>query len=413
MAGRRACVILGGGVAAYGAAEALRAAGFDGPVTLVSAEPVVPYDRTTLSKAFLQGQKTVEEILLKPAEHYQGLGIELRLGQRASAVDLDRRELVLEPGERLPFDTLLIATGAEPVRLRLPGFDLPGVRYLRSLADAQALREDLSRAERVLVVGCGFIGTEVAASARMLGKQVTVVDLLPVPLAGPLGEEVGSILAEVHRRHGVELRLGQKVAELRGHRRAEEVALESGERIACDLVVVGVGVRPAVALFQGSGLQIEDGILVDERCATGVPGVYAAGDVANWWHPAIGRRLRVEHFDNAAQQGAAAARAIAGDPRPYAPVPYFWSDQYDLNLQYAGYPGPWDQVVLRGDPAAPSVTAFYLRQGVVEAVVTINRLRELRPGRRLVEARARVDPAVLADPATDLRALAQAARAAE
>lgn len=413
MAGRRSCVILGGGVAAYGAAEALRAAGFDGPVTLVSAEPVVPYDRTTLSKAFLQGQKTVEEILFKPARYYQGLGIELRLGQRVTAADLERRELALEPGERLPFDVLLIATGAEPVRLRLPGFDLPGVRYLRSLADAQALREDLSRAERVLVIGAGFIGAEVAASARALGKQVTLVDLLPVPLAGPLGEEVGAILAEVHRRHGVELRMGQKVAKLRGHRSVEEAVLESGQRITCDLVVVGVGVRPAVALFQGSGLQIEDGILVDEHCATSVPGVYAAGDVANWWHPVIGRRLRVEHFDNAVQQGAAAARAIAGDPQPYAPVPYFWSDQYDLNLQYAGYPGPWDQVVLRGDPVAPSVTVFYLRQGMIEAVVTINRPRELRPGRRLIEARARVDPTVLVDPATDLRALAQAARPAE
>jgi 3-phenylpropionate/trans-cinnamate dioxygenase ferredoxin reductase subunit len=409
MAGRRSCVILGGGVAAYSTAEALRAAGFDGPVTLVSAEPVAPYDRTTLSKAFLQGRKTVEEILFKPVDHYEGLGIELRLGERVTAVSLDRRELTLERGKRLPFDALVIVTGAEPVRLHLRGFDLDRVHYLRSLADAQDLANELAHAERVLVVGAGFIGAEVAASARALGKQVTVVDPLPFPLAGPLGEEVGSILAEVHRRHGVDLRLGRRLAELRGHRRVEEAVLEDGERIACDLVVTGVGVRPAVGLFEGSAVALENGILVDEHGATSVSGVYAAGDVTTWWHPVIGRRMRVEHFDHAVHQGEAVARAIAGDPRPYAPVPYFWSDQYDVNLQYVGYPGPWDQVVLRGDPTVPSVTAFYLRHQVVEAVVTINRPRELRPGRRLVEARARVDPAVLADLSTDLRTLAQAA----
>jgi len=410
MAGRRSCVILGGGVAAYSAANTLRSTGFDGPVTLVSAEPIPPYDRTALSKGFLQGRQTVEEILFKPAEHYEGLGIELRLGHRVTAVAVDRRELTLETGERVPFDALLIVTGAEPVRLHLPGFDLDGVHYLRSLTDAQALGHDLARAERVLVVGAGFIGAEVAASARALGKQVTLVDPLPVPLAGPLGQEMGSILAEVHRRQGVDLRLGRRVAQLRGHRRVEQALLDDGELVTCDVVVTGVGVRPTVGVFEGSGLAIENGILVDEHGATSLPGIYAAGDVTNWWHPVIGRRMRVEHFDNAVQQGEAAARAIAGDPRPYAPVPYFWSDQYDVNLQYVGYPGPWDQVILRGDPTVPSVTAFYLRQQVVEAVVTINRPRELRLGRRLVEARARVDPATLADLSTDLRTLAQAAR---
>lgn len=402
-------VILGGGLAGYSAAKTLRLAGFEGRVTLIGEEPVPPYERPPLSKSFLQGKKTAQELAFQSIEEYERLGIELVLGQRATGIDVAARRVTLGGGETLAFDKLLIATGASPIRLSQPGFDLPGVCYLRTLADARAIAERLEGAGSVLVLGAGFIGSEVAASLRILGHEVTLVDLLPAPMARSLGEEIGQIYAEVHRRHGVELRMLTGVRELRGHRRVEEAVLDDGERVACDLVVIGVGVRPEIGLFKDTGIEIERGIVVDEHCQTNIPGIYAAGDVAQWWHPVIERRLLVEHYDNAALQGAAAAKAMLGQPEPYAPLPYFWSDQYDVNLQFVGYPGHWEQQVLRGDPHAqePSLTIFYLRHDEVQGAITINRPRDLRPARRLCEARARIDPDILADVEVDLRALSR------
>ena len=407
MAPRPHCVILGAGVGGHFAAEALRQAGYDGRVTLVGAEGVLPYDRPPLSKAFLQGQKAAGDLFFKPDEFYREHDVDLLVDAPAETVDVGGRRLALAGGRHLSYDALLIVTGASPIRLRQPGFDLPGVRYLRSLADAEALRADLERARHLLVVGAGFIGCEVAASARALGRAVTVVDLLDAPMVRAVGAELGQLYADLHRAHGVDLRLGASVTELRGHGRVEEAVLADGERMACDLVVVGVGVRPATGVVAGTAVAVGRGILVDERCATNVPSIYAAGDVAEWEHPALGRRLLVEHFDNAGMQGAAAAKAIAGQPEPYAPVPSFWSDQYDATLQYYGYPIPWDAVVLRGEPEALSVTAFYLSEGRVVAAAMVNRSREHRAARRLVAAGAVVDPATLADPGTDLRALSR------
>ncbi|HET9016546.1 MAG TPA: FAD-dependent oxidoreductase [Thermomicrobiaceae bacterium] len=407
MAARSRCVVLGAGVGGHFAVEALRKAGFDGAVTLVGAEGVRPYDRPPLSKAFLQGAKGADDLFFRPPEFYRDLDVELLPAAPAETVDVAGRRLRLADGDEIPYDALLIVTGASPIRLRLPGFDLPGVHYLRSLADGEALRADLDRAERVLVVGAGFIGSEVAACARVLGRAVTLVDLLEAPMVGALGDELGRLYAGLHRSHGVELRMGSGVVELRGQGRVEEAVLAGGERVACDLVVVGVGVRPETRVVAGTPVAVGRGILVDEYGATSVPGIYAAGDVAEWVHPGLGVRLLVEHFDNAGMQAAAAARAIAGQPEPYAPVPSFWSDQYDTTLQYYGYPLRWDAVVLRGEPESPSVTAFYLAEGRVTGAAMLNRPREHRPARRLVAARAAIDPAVLADPATDLRALSR------
>lgn len=405
-------VILGGGLASHRAAMALRDAEFDGEVIIIGDEPVRPYDRTFLSKAFLQGTKDTGDLFFHSEDEYADWEIDLLPGTRATAVDFATRRLTLDSGDTLGYDKLLIATGASPVRLRQPGFDLPGVHYLRNLADAQAIQAGIVAGTRVVVVGASFIGSEVAASARMLGASVTLVDPVSAPMATALGEEIGRIFAGIHQEHGVDLRMGTRVVELRGHGRVEEAVTAEGERIACDLVVVGVGVRPETTLFAGTGLEIDNGIVVDQFCATNVPGVYAAGDVANWWHPTLERRIRVEHFDNAALQGAAAGRSMAGQPKAYAPVPYFWSDQYDVNLQYAGFPGRAEQTVLRGDPGTASMTVFSLTRGRIQAVATVNQSRDLRPARQLIESGARVDPEILANLKTDLRALARQARSA-
>lgn len=400
-------LILGAGVAGHFAAEGLRQAGYEGPIVLAGSEVVTPYDRPALSKDFLRDNRTVEDVIFQPAEKYREHHIELRLGDPASAVDLEHKRVSFTSGDEVAYDKLLIATGAEPIRLDLPGGDLPGVHYLRSLASATELRQALLSAEHVLVVGAGFIGCEVTASARQLGKPVTLIDMAPLPMEAALGAELGAIYAQLHLDHEVDLRLGRYCLELRGKERVERAKLDDGSLVDCDLVVVGIGVRPRVDLFKGSALAVDNGILVNEHCETTVPDVYAAGDVANWWHPTIERRLRVEHFDNAGMQGAAAAKVMAGQSEVYAPVPSFWTDQYDTTLQYYGYPVGWDETVLRGDPEGRSITMFYREGGRLLAAAMLNRSKEHRSARRLVAARAEIDPAVLADETTDLRELAK------
>ena len=401
----RQIVVLGGGLAGHSAAETLRNEGFEGELTIVEAEPVVPYDRTVLSKAVLQGSRSADSASFRSPEHYENLRITLELDQTVTDVDLRARELTTNHGRRFSYDKLLIATGTSPLRLPVPGADLPGVHYLRTVADAEALRRDLDMAQQVAVIGAGFIGAEVAASARSLQKGVCLVDLLDAPMAGALGREVGDIFATIHESHGVALRMRSRVLELRGHQRVEEIVLSDGTALACDLAVIGIGVRPVTDLFVGTDLDISNGVRVSEACESNLPGVFAAGDVANWWHPRLGQHLRVEHFNNAAEQGVAAAKAMLGQPVSYSPVPYFWSDQYDVNLQYAGHAGPNAEVVLRRYPERNAVTAFYLRDSCVEAVAAINRGRDIRPSRRLIESRQTVDRDVLADPDQDLRSI--------
>ena len=398
------CVVVGAGVAAFGFVNTIREAGYQGRVVLVGAESVLPYERPPLSKQYLTGKKDEDALLFEPVSFYEERNIELRLGTPVEEIDLQRRVVRSADGNELAFDTLVLATGATPNRLPVPGAELAGVAVLRTLADARALRAALAGAERVVVIGGGFIGCEVAASARTLGKQVALVETLPVLLGRALGVEIGSAITRVHERQGVALYLGRRVVGIEGRERAERVVLDDGTTLPCDLVVVGIGVRPVLPAVVGD-LRFDDGVVVDATCAASVPGVWAAGDVARWWHPRIERFLRVEHYDNALAQGAAVAKAVAGQPEPYDAVPSFWSDQYDLTIQQYGYPVEWDEIVVRGDLDEPTFTAFYLKDGRVYGAVIVRRPREMRPARRLVEQLAQVDRTLLADPSVDLRQL--------
>jgi 3-phenylpropionate/trans-cinnamate dioxygenase ferredoxin reductase component len=408
MTPRKQLVIIGGGLTAHSAAMAARHNDYDGEITMISEEASVPYDRTPLSKAVLQGKRETADLGFQPDGDYSSDDIAVLTESQVTGVDTDARQVQLSSGETMPWDDLLIATGARPIHLQGPGFDLPGVHYLRTIPDAEAMRADLERAERVVVIGAGFIGSEVAASARTLGKQVTLVDMFDTPMSGALHPDITEVCAEIHRDHGVDLRMNSRVTELRGSDRVEQAILADGTAIDCDVVVVGVGVRPNVELFAGTELEIDNGIVTDELCRTSIPRVYAAGDVANWWHPDLNRRIRVEHFDNAGAQGTHAGKVIAGaTDEPFAPVPYFWSDQYDTNIQYAGYPVEDCELVVRGNPGERAITAFYLHEGVICAAVTVNQAREFRSARRLVIARAVIDPEKLRSPETDIRKLSR------
>lgn len=400
-------VIVGANLTGGRASEALREHAHAGPIVLAGAEPVRPYERPPLSKDFLRGSVAEETIYLRPAEWYAEQGIELRLGVRATRLHASAKEVELEAGQRLGYDKLLIATGCDARTLDMPGSDLPGIYYLRTVGDSARLAVELGRAQQIVVVGAGFIGSEVAASARVMGRTVTVLEAAPVPLERALGVKMGEVCAAIHRDHGVDLRLGSALREFRGHGRVQEVVLADGNAIRCDLVVVGVGVTPAVAWLDGSGVALDNGVTVNEYLETNVPDVYAAGDVANAWNPLFGERMRLEHFENAQNQGAAAGKIMAGVREAYAAVPFFWSDQYELTLQYVGHARGDDPVTVRGDIARRSFTALYLREDRVRAAFSIGRPREIMAARRLIQSGKQVAPAVLADEQRDLRALAR------
>jgi 3-phenylpropionate/trans-cinnamate dioxygenase ferredoxin reductase subunit len=400
-----AYVILGAGQAGGRAAEMLRAEGFDGHVLLVGAEPHRPYERPPLSKGLLLGETAEDTIYLRPADFYAEQRIDLELGVQATHVDPAAHWVRLSDGREIAYEKLLLATGVRARTLPLPGVDLEGVHTLRTLADARTLIAALEGGPRVLVVGAGFIGAEVAAACRKRGLAVTMLETLPVPLQRALGTRLGALYAEIHREQGVDLRCGISVAAFRGQGRVAEALLEDGAIVPCDLVVIGVGCIPETGYLAGAGLARGDGVVVDENCRTSLPDIYAAGDVARWWHPLLGEHLRVEHWDNAENQGVAAARAMLGRLEPYAPVPYFWSDQYHHHLQYLGHGTGTDQEVVRGSLETRQFIVFYLRDGLPVAALCLNSPRESMVARRLIGARTPVDAAKLADPGTDLRSL--------
>ncbi len=397
-------VIVGAGMAGGKAVETLREEGFDGRVVLLGAEPERPYERPPLSKDYLRGEAERASVYLQEdAGWYAEHDVELRTSTPVASLDVGGRAVVLDGGERIAYDALLLATGAEPKRLPIAGADLDGVHVLRSFADSDALRAVLDAGGRLVVVGAGWIGCEVAASARQRGMEVTVVEPQAVPLEGVLGPELGAFYRDVHRDHGVDLRLGDGIEAIEGSGRAERVRTSAGAVLDCDAVVLGVGVAPRIALAEGA-LDVDNGILVDAALRTSAEGVFAAGDVANHDHPLLGR-LRVEHWANALEQGPSAARAMLGQDVVYERVPYFFSDQYDVGMEYAGHSRPDDEVVFRGDPATREFIAFWLRDGRVTAGMNVNVWDVNEHIQALVRDGATVDPARLRDPDVALDAL--------
>jgi 3-phenylpropionate/trans-cinnamate dioxygenase ferredoxin reductase subunit len=402
----RRFVIVGASLAGATAAETLRRDGFEGEVVLVGEEPVRPYERPPLSKDYLQGKAGQDKIFVHPDGYYEDHDIELRLSTAARTLDPAGRQVELASGEQLGYDAVLLATGAAPRRLSLPGASLEGVHYLRDLADSDRLREAIGSGARVVVIGAGWIGCEVAASARQLGAEVAMVEVASLPLEQVLGPELGRFYADLHAGHGVGLHFGAGVESLRGGARVEEVRLADGKTLPADVVVVGVGVAPRTELARASGLEVDNGIVTNEHLATRTPGVFAAGDVANAWHPTLARRIRLEHWSSALNQGPVAAKNMLGNPTPYEKIPYFFSDQYDIGMEYSGYAAGWDEVVFRGDPASREFIAFWMKDGRVTAGMNVNVWDVAEPIAALVAAGRPIQRERLADPDVDLGRLA-------
>lgn len=401
-------VIVGASLAGAKAAETLRAEGFDGRLLLIGAEHERPYERPPLSKDYLRAEVGREKIFVHDASFYADQGIELRLGQAAVSISTATSELALDNGERLPYDRLLLATGAEPRRLSLPGAELDGILYLRSVEDSDALRQRLGRGGSVVVVGAGWIGGEVAASARQRGLDVTLLDPARVPLQRVLGAEVGAIYRDIHADQGVRMLLGTGIEAFEGDTAVERVRTSDGRELECDFVVVGVGVQPRTGLAAQAGIALDNGILVDAHLQTSAPNVFAAGDVANAHHPFYGEPVRVEHWANALHQGPSAARNMLGARDASERLPYFFSDQYDVGMEYSGLARSWDRVVFRGDPAGREFTAFWLADDRVLAGMNVNVWHVTDPIQRLIRERIAVDDRRLADPDVPLETLALA-----
>ena len=398
-------VIIGAGLAGASAAIALREHSPGDHVTLIGAEDVAPYERPPLSKGYLRGSVPFEKLLVRPAESYAGQKIQTMFGSPVIGIDASRRIVHIGDGRRVAFDSLLVATGARNRAARIEGVDIDGILSLRTIQDADRLRAEMQSRRKAVVIGMGFIGCEVAASLRHEGLDVTAIDPGPTPLFRVLGEAVGGTLAALHQTYGVHTIFSDTVAAFEGTDRVERVVTKTGLRIACDLAVVGVGVEPIVNLLDGSGAHIDNGIVVDEYCATTVAGIYAAGDVANHYHPVFGRRIRVEHWQNAMRQGANAAKNMLGQQVPYDEIPWFWSDQYDANIQYAGYHTSYDELIVRGQLEIGSFAAFYMNGGVIDAAVSMNNAKDVRRAIPLIKSRRQFDPQLLRDESVDLRSL--------
>jgi 3-phenylpropionate/trans-cinnamate dioxygenase ferredoxin reductase subunit len=401
-------VIVGAGLAGAKAAEALRAQGFGGKVVLIGDEAERPYDRPPLSKGYLLGKSDREEIFIHSSGWYAENDVDLRVGTRIVAIDRAAHVVSSQGGDKLGYDKLLLTTGSSPRHLRVPGAELGGVHYLRRVADSEALRAAFDSAQRVAIIGAGWIGLETAAAARAAGCRVTLIERAELPLLGVLGAEVATTYAALHRAHGVDLRLEAGVAEIVGAaNRATGVRLTDGSVVQADAVVVGVGITPNTELAAAAGLPIDNGIVVDEHLATTDPDVFAAGDVANAYYPMLGTHLRLEHWSAALNQGPVAAANMMGTVASYDRVPYFFSDQYDSGMEYTGYVarGDYDSVVFRGDVTSGEFIAFWMGDGKVLAGMNVNVWDVTEAIEALVRSGANVDSARLADPDVHLTQL--------
>jgi 3-phenylpropionate/trans-cinnamate dioxygenase ferredoxin reductase subunit len=410
--GSKPIVIIGGGLAGGNAAVTLREEGFGGRVVLIGPEPGVPFGRPPLSKTYLRSEEDLDGWYVRSAAWYQEHDVE-RLGESSvAALDPAAHTVTLDSGQELEYQKVLIATGGRNRRLQVPGARLPGIHNLRTVAECDAIKREVAQNRRVVIVGMGFIGCEVAASLTQLGVHVTAIFSELVPLERVLGGELGAAIAEIHRANGVELLTQDQIVEFQGTERVEAAVTANGRRIGCDFVVAGIGIEPDVPTFAGSQIAQSNGVLVDELCRASAPDVYAAGDVANQLHPLFGR-VRVEHYNNAEKQGRAAARSMLGSAAPYDYIHTFWSDQYEHKLEYVGHATDWDVFVVRGSLEERKLIGFYLRAGLLQAAVGLDRggdpeldlEADMAACARLVAQRARPAADQLADERVDLWSL--------
>ena len=405
MADRRSFIVVGASLCGATAVATLRDEGFDGRIVLIGAEDLAPYERPPLSKEYLRGEDPLERILVRADPWYQEQDIEARLGTLVTQLDVHERAVVLAGGERVPFDSLLVATGGRNRRIDAPGAGLSGVFDLRDLRDADAIRAAVRGGVRVVCVGMGFIGAEVAASLRGMGCEVTVVEIFETALYRVLGGDIGRVLESIHRDHGVAMHFNDVVDRFEGDGKLERVVTKGGRSIDADVAIVGIGTEPVVEVMAGTGLDQAGGIPVGPSLETAIPGVFAAGDVARHDHPVFGP-IRVEHFDNAIKMGAAAARGMLGKAEVFDDPHWFWSDQYDVQIQMAGFAPTWDRMIVRGSLEDRSFCAFLLdAAGVLLSAVSIEWPRDVRRSFELIRRQIRPDPVALADPAVDLRSL--------
>ncbi len=396
-------VVIGAGQAASQLVASLRSEGFKGSITVIGEETHLPYQRPPLSKAYLKGEIAADRLFIKPQEFYNEAGCTLLLGRTATAVDRKTRQVTLGDGTRIPYTKLVFATGSRVRKLPIPGADLPGCFYLRGIDDVDLLRPRMAQGARLTIIGAGYIGLEVAAVAVKRGLKVTVIEAMPRVLARAASPQISAFFEDEHRRAGVDLRCYVRTESVAQTGDMLAVSTSSGI-VPADFVLVGVGILPNVELARDAGLEVDNGIVVNQFAQTEDPDVFALGDCANLpnsW--AQGGRVRLESVQNAIDQAKHAALAIVGKPKVYDEVPWFWSDQYDLKLQIAGLSTPADQIVLRGDPASRSFAAFHLQDGTVTAVESVNAAPEYMMGRRLIAARARVAPERLADKAVPMK----------
>ena len=389
-------IIAGAGHAGGQTAISLRQAGYEGRIVVCGDEPVPPYQRPPLSKKYLSGELARERVFLRPESFYSGNDIELRLGNAVREIDGEGRTVRLEDGDSLAFTDLVIATGSRPRRLDVPGADLDNIFYLRTLADSDVIRNALVASRRLAVVGGGYIGLEIASTARGLGLEVCVIEAADRILGRVTAPEMSAYYTSAHRARGVDIRLSTSIAAFEGDGTVEAVDC-GGETVPADVVVVGIGIAPEQELAASAGILCDDGIVVDERCATSADRVYAVGDCTRHPNPILGRTLRLESVHNALEQARTAAANIAGTPTKYEQVPWFWSDQFDLKLQMVGMSQGYDAIVQRGSMDADDFAMFYFKDGVLIAVDAVNRPREFMACRKLVPERPRIDPTKLAD----------------
>ena len=406
MTSQETFVVIGAGQAGGRAVETMRAEGFDGRIVLVGAEAHVPYERPPLSKQMLiSDDEEPARTYIHGREYYREKDIDLRLGVQATHIDRDARRVTLSDGGSLDYSKLLLTTGSKVRRLSIPGSGLAGIHYLRDIEESLAIRGDLTADAALVIVGGGYIGLEVAAAARIRGCRVTIIEMEDVVMNRVVAPEIGRFFAAVHRAEGVDIRTGERVAGFEGEGRVTGVLGVGGTRYAADVVVVGVGIAAETSLAEAAGLTVANGIVVDEFGETSDPDIFAAGDVANQPSPVDGGRLRLESWQNAQNQAIAVARVMCGTRTPYAETPWFWSDQYDLNLQMTGLASGWDRLVYRGDPADRKFTVFYMTGDRVVMANAVNAPRDLRYARMLIETAAPVEDAALADPAVPLKSL--------